>query len=82
MELVEIYRTWDEPKAHQIKELLGDFDIGCYLSSHITHSVYPIPVDGLGEIRVMVPEEYAEEAEEILQSYFPDDEEDQGDDGE
>lgn len=81
MELVEIYRTWDEQKAYQIKELLGDFDISCYLSSHITHSVYPIPVNGLGEIRVMVPEDYAGNAREIVESYFStgEDEESQND---
>ncbi|MBS3813151.1 MAG: putative signal transducing protein [Candidatus Bipolaricaulota bacterium] len=75
MALVEVYKTWDEQKAYQMKELLGDFDISCYLSSHITHSVYPIPVDGLGEIRVMVPDGDAGEARDILKSYFPDEEE-------
>ena len=70
MELVEIYRTWNEQKANMIKELLGDYDIRCYLSSHITHSVYPIPVDGLGEIRVMVPEKDEENSREIIDNYF------------
>jgi len=70
MELVEVYNTWNEAKANQIKELLNDFDINCYLSSHITHSVYPIPVDGLGEIRVMVPRDFAEEAERIIEDFF------------
>lgn len=65
-----MYRTWNEQKADQIKELLKDFDINCYLSSHITHSVYPIPVDGLGEIRVMVPRDVAHEAERIIGDFF------------
>jgi len=76
MEFVEIYRTWNEQKAGMIKELLNDYDIECYLSSHITHSVYPIPVDGLGEIRVMVPVEEEEESRNLLSNFFsPEDEE-------
>jgi len=76
MEFVEIYRTWNEQKAGMIKELLDDYDIECYLSSHITHSVYPIPVDGLGEIRVMVPVEEEEESRNLLSNFFsPEDEE-------
>lgn len=76
MEFVEIYRTWNEQKAGMIKELLGDYDIECYLSSHITHSVYPIPVDGLGEIRVMVPQEEEEKSRDIVDNFFsPEDEE-------
>ncbi|MCF7890299.1 DUF2007 domain-containing protein [Candidatus Bipolaricaulota bacterium] len=70
MEFVEIYRTWNEQKAGMIKELLGDYDIECYLSSHITHSVYPIPVDGLGEIRVMVPQEEEEKSRDIVANFF------------
>ncbi len=76
MEFVEIYRTWNEQKAGMIKELLGDYDIECYLSSHITHSVYPIPVDGLGEIRVMVPQEEEEKSRDVVANFFsPEDEE-------
>lgn len=76
MEFVEIYSTWNEQKAGMIKELLRDYDIECYLSSHITHSVYPIPVDGLGEIRVMVPIDEEEESREIVGNFFsPEDQE-------
>ena len=76
MELVEVYRTWNEQKAEMIKALLQDYEIKPYLSSHITHSVYPIPVDGLGEIRVMVPAEAEEKSRGIIEDYFsPEDEE-------
>jgi len=80
VELVEVYRTWDEQKAELIKSLLGDYGISCYLSSHITHSVYPIPVDGLGEIRVMVPEEDKDRAIDLVKSYFSPEESEQEDD--
>ncbi len=70
MEFVEIYSTWNEQKAGMIKELLGDYDIECYLSSHITHSVYPIPVDGLGEIKVMVPLEEEQRSRDLIGNFF------------
>jgi hypothetical protein len=70
MELVEVFVTWNEQKAELIKALLGDYGINCYLSSHITHSVYPIPVDGLGEIRVMVPEKDKERSTNLIENYF------------
>ena len=75
MELVEVFRTWNEQKADMIKALLQDFDINCHLSSHITHSVYPIPVDGLGEIRVMVPKKDEEKSTDIIENYFSSEEE-------
>ncbi|MCF7875734.1 DUF2007 domain-containing protein [Candidatus Bipolaricaulota bacterium] len=78
MELVEVFRTWNEQKADMIKALLQDFDINCYLSSHITHSVYPIPVDGLGEIRVMVPKKDEEKSTDIIENYFSSEEEEKG----
>lgn len=70
MELVEVFVTWNDQKAELIKALLGDYGINCYLSSHITHSVYPIPVDGLGEIRVMVPEKDKERSTNLIENYF------------
>ena len=59
MEQVEIHRTWDEGKAEQMKSLLEDYNISCYLASHLTQSVMPFA--GQEEIRVMVPEASAGE---------------------
>lgn len=79
MELVEVFVTWNEQKAEMIKALLGDYGISCYLSSHITHSVYPIPVNGLGEIRVMVPEKDEDKSLNLIESYFSQEDADQDD---
>lgn len=68
MEQVEIHRTWDKGKAEQMKSLLGDYEISCYLSSHLTQSVMPFA--GQEEVRVMVPEASAEEARGILEDFF------------
>ena len=64
----EIYRTWDEQKAEQIKSLLDDYEISCYLTSHLTRSVMPFA--GQQEVRLMVPEASADEAQEILDHFF------------
>lgn len=68
MKQVEIHRTWNGQKAEQMKSLLDDYDISCYLSSHLTQSVMPFA--GQEEIRVMVPEASAEKARKILEDFF------------
>lgn len=68
MQQVEIHRTWDGGKAEQMKSLLEDYDISCYLASHLTQSVMPFA--GQEEVRLMVPEANAEEARGILEDFF------------
>ena len=68
MKQIEIHRTWDGGKAEQMKTLLQDYDISCYLASHLTQSVMPFA--GQEEIQVMVPEAKAEEARRILENFF------------
>ncbi len=64
-----IYKTWQRSEAEMIKAILEKHGIHCMLSSDITHSVYPFSVNGLGEIRIFVPKEEADEAREIIQAY-------------
>ena len=52
-----------------MRGLLESYGIPCQVSSQITHSVVPLTVDGLGEIRLSVPEEAAGEAQEILDGH-------------
>jgi hypothetical protein len=61
-----IFRTWDDTEAELIRGLLESYGIPCSVISDITHAVVPLTVNGLGEIRLSVPEEAAEEAEGIL----------------
>ena len=64
-----IFRTWDDTEAELIRGLLESYGIPCSVISDITHAVVPLTVDGLGEIRLSVPEEAAEEAEGILSEH-------------
>ena len=64
-----IRRTWSDSEAELIRGLLESYGIPCSVISDITHSVYPLTVNGLGEIRLSVPADAAEEAERILAEY-------------
>ena len=64
-----ILRTWDDTKAELIRGLLESYGIPCSVISDITHAVVPLTVDGLGEIRMSVPEEAVEEALRILREH-------------
>ncbi len=66
MMLTVIYRTNGDSEAHVIRSLLEAHGIHVMLSSALTHTVFPLTVDGLGEVRVSVPEEEADEARRIL----------------
>ncbi len=64
-----IFRTWSDSEAELIRGILECNGIPCAVISDITHAVYPLTVNGLGEIRLSVPEEAAEEAEGILRAH-------------
>ncbi len=69
MEFVTVYRVWGDSEAQVIKGLLESSGIRCRLVSHVPHSVYPVTVDGLGEVRIMVPREQEEEARALIAAY-------------
>ncbi|HEU5179683.1 MAG TPA: DUF2007 domain-containing protein [Candidatus Polarisedimenticolia bacterium] len=64
-----IFRSWSDSEAELVRGLLESYGIPCQVISHITHSVVPLTVDGLGEIRLSVPDEAADEAREILEAH-------------
>ena len=64
-----IFRTWSDTEAELVRGLLESYGIPCQVTSQITHSVVPLTVDGLGEIRLLVPDEAVEEAQEILEGH-------------
>ncbi len=64
-ELVTV-RIARQMEAHIIKGRLESEGIPVLLSYESAGLVYGITVDGLGEVKVMVPKHLAEEAQEIL----------------
>jgi hypothetical protein len=64
--LVEVYRASGEAEALIIKSLLESNGIPCLLKSHAAPSVHVFTVDGMGEVKVMVHENRAEEAKRLI----------------
>jgi hypothetical protein len=61
--------TFMDSEASVIKRLLESYSIPCHYSSEIPHALYPITIDGLGEIRIYVPGALADEARRILSEH-------------
>jgi hypothetical protein len=64
--LVEVYKAHGEMEAQVVKAKLESCGIPAMLKSAAAPSVHVFVVDGLGEYRVMVPQDLSEEALEIL----------------
>ncbi len=69
-DLVCCHKVWGEPKAMLIKGLLADFGIPVNLVTHVPPSIFPMTVDGLAEVRIMVRESDLPCAREIITEYF------------
>jgi len=65
-ELVEVYRAVGEAEAQLIQGLLESYGIPCLLRSNAARSVHAFAVDGMGEVRVMVWEQTADEARSLI----------------
>jgi len=52
-----------------IKSFLKGNGITCLLRGNVVQSVHPFSVDGLGEIRIFVPDKDYSSAKELLKSH-------------
>ena len=66
-----VYRSHGELQAQVIKSLLDSFGIPSYIQSQVPASVYAVTADGIGEYRVMVNKELADEAKKIIEAKSP-----------
>ena len=62
----ELTRVMGPVEAEVIKTFLESHGISCVLQGQMVQSVYPMSVDGMGELRVMVTEEDYPLAKELL----------------
>ena len=65
--LVKVYVAHGEAEAQVIKAKLESAGIPALLKSQAAPSVHAFVVDGLGEYRVMVPEDLVEDAKKLLE---------------
>ncbi len=61
-----VFRAWNDAEAALVAGLLRAAGIRCSSASDIPHSIYPLTVDGLGEVRVLVVHEDAARARELI----------------
>ena len=66
---VLLMKTWNDGEAETVRQILANHDIPCQVVSDVPHSVLPITVDGLGEIRVLVSESKLGQAKTLLAEY-------------
>lgn len=55
-----------EPQAQLLASFLRSEGVPVHFRSHVPPSVYPLAVDGLAEVQVLVPAEDLERAQEAL----------------
>ena len=68
-ELTVIFRTQSDVEAKVVRGLLETHGIQTLLASDVPHSVFPLTIDGLGEVRLSVRSDEAEAAERLIADY-------------
>ena len=67
--LVIVFRTPSEIEARVVRGLLETHGIASLMSSDLPRSIFPLVVDGIGDVRISVRPEDAEDAERIIASH-------------
>ena len=68
-DLMVIFRTHSDIEASIVRGLLESHGIRSMIASDVPHSIFPLSVDGLGEVRVSVHTDEAAEAQRIIASH-------------
>jgi ribonuclease-3 len=68
-DLVVIFRTSSEIEARVVRSLLEAHGVMSVVSSDVPHSIFPLSVDGLGEVRLSVRTDEADDARRIIDSH-------------
>jgi ribonuclease III len=68
-DLVVIFRSASDIEARVVRSLLEAHGVMSVVSSDVPHSIFPLSVDGLGEVRLSVHPDDAEEARRIIESH-------------
>ena len=68
-DLVVIFRTHFDVEASVVRGLLDAHGVLLVVSSDVPHSIFPLTVNGLGEVRISVHRDDADEARRIIDSH-------------
>ena len=66
--LAKVYTAHGEMEAQVIKSLLESCGIRSLMQGNAALSIQPFVMDGMGEIKIMVAEEQADEARKIIEA--------------
>lgn len=70
MEIVEVYAVQGIAEAEIIQGMLESIGIESMTRGHSVLSVHPFTVDGMGEVRILVPEPDADTAREAIATFL------------
>ncbi len=68
-DLIVIFRTHSDIEARIVRGLLETHGMMSVVSSDVLHSIFPLSVDGLGEVRIAVHAGDADEAQQIIEAH-------------
>ena len=68
-DLIVIFRTHSDIEASVVRSLLEAHGVMSVVNSDVPHSIFPLSVDGLGEVRISVHHTLADEARRIIESH-------------
>ena len=68
-DLVVIFTTRSEIEANIVRGLLEAHGVRSHVSTTVTHSLFPVTVNELGEVRIAVTAGEADEARQIIESH-------------
>jgi hypothetical protein len=66
-QLITVYKAYGQPEAEIVKGRLSIENIPAMLKYESLGNVYGLTIDGLGQVEILVPLKYAEQAREILE---------------
>lgn len=66
--MIQVYSTNDNGEAMVIKSLLEAEGIECDVVQESIGNIYKLVTDGLGELKIFVPEDKAEEAKALIEA--------------
>lgn len=67
--VVPVHECWSDGEGNIIVSVLRDGGIEATVNSELTHSVFPLKTAGLGRVRVLVDEDLADKALEIIENH-------------
>ena len=68
-DLTVIFRTQSDVEASIVRGLLESHGVPTVVVSDLPHSIFPMAINGLGEVRISVHPEDADEARRIIESH-------------